>query len=374
MKIRIAHLVEDMGMGGIERILESIFLSYDKTRFEHLLLCLSGGGIMYESITNKGFHAEILGIKNYHSLASMLKVSSWLKKNHIHIVHTHAHPAGYLGRMAAFIAGNIGIIYHVHTMPMDLLMRHHIKETALGLITDKILCISNATRNYLITKQFYIKNKIEVLYNGTTLPNSTKIIENPKNHVGVSGYYPIIGIVASLTENKGHASLLRAFREIIKEYPNARLLIIGDGPEMSNLIDLSERLEIQKNVLFCGIQQDVFPYLACLDIFVLSSIYREGLACTILEAMAMAKPIVASNLHGIPEAVRDNVNGLLFPPGDSTAMAKALLKLAGNQEMSRTFGEQGRKIYQATFTFEQMMRRLDEIYIEIAQKRKLLPA
>ena len=303
----------------------------------------------------------------------MRKVSFWLKKNRIHIVHTHAHPAGYLGRTAAFMAGNIGLIYHVHTMPLDLMTRHHIKESAIGLITDKILCISNSARDYLITKQFYVKDKIEVLYNGVNSPSSTKFIEKPEYLAEGSDCYPIIGIVASLTENKGHASLLQAFREIIKEYPKARLLIIGDGPEMSNLINLSDRLGIQHNVNFCGVQQNVFPYLACLDIFVLPSIFREGFPCTIIEAMAMAKPVVASNLHGIPEAVQDNVNGLLFPPGDSSSMAKALLRLTRDQKMSRAFGEQGKKIYQATFTFEQMMKRLEEIYVEIAQKRHLLP-
>ena len=372
MKIRIAHLVEDMGMGGIEKIIESIFLSYDKTRFEHLFLCLSRGGIIYESIRSKGAQAEILGTKNYNSFASMLKVSSWLKKNRIHIVHAHAHPAGYLGRTAAFIAGNIGLVYHVHTMPLDLLARHHIKESVLGLITDKILCISNSTRDYLIAKQFHVKNKIEVLYNGVGLPISTKFIETPKSLARWDGScYPIIGIVASLTDNKGHASLLLAFGEIIKEFPKAKLLIIGDGPEMTNLHELAAKLGIQNHVVFCGVQQDVFPYLAYLDIFVLSSIYREGLPCTIIEAMAMRKPIVASNLHGIPEAVQDNVNGLLFHPGDSSAMANALLRLARDPETSRTFGKMGKKIYLEKFTFEQMMKRLEEIYIEIAQKRQL---
>lgn len=372
MKIRIAHLVEDMGMGGIEKIIESIFLSYDETRFEHVLLCLSGGGSMYERISSKGAHAEILGIGNYHSVASMLKVSSWLKKNRIHIVHAHAHPAGYLGRMAAFIAGNVGLIYHVHTMPLDLLVRHHIKESALGFITDKILCISNSARNYLITKQFHIKDKVEVLYNGVAPPNCSEFIEKPECITGWGGCYPIIGIVASLTDNKGHASLLQAFREIFTEFPNAKLLIIGDGPELSNLIDLADRLGVRHSVVFCGIIQDVFPYLACLDIFVLPSIYREGLPCTIIEAMAMAKPVVASNLHGIPEVVQDNVNGFLFPPGDSSSMAKALIKLARNQELSRAFGEMGKKIYLDKFTFEKMMSRLEEIYEEIARKRKLV--
>lgn len=373
MKIRIAHIVEDMGMGGIERIIESICLSYDATRFEHLFLCLSRGGMIYESLRSKGAHAEILGIKNYNSFASMLRVSSWLKKNRIHIVHAHAHPAGYLGRTAAFIAGNIGLIYHVHTMPLDLLVRHHIKESVLGLITDKILCISNSTRDYLITKQFHVKNKIEVLYNGVDIPSSTKFIEKAKCLVGLDGNcYPIIGIVASLTDNKGHASLLLAFGEIIKEYPKARLLIIGDGPEMPNLLELAAKLGIQNHVVFCGVQQDVFPYLAYLDIFVLSSIYREGLPCTIIEAMAMGKPVVASNLHGIPEAVQDNVNGLLFPPGDSSSMANALLRLARDPKMSRTFGEIGKKIYLEKFTFAQMMRRLEEIYVEIARNRKLV--
>lgn len=373
MKIRIAHLVEDMGMGGIEKLLESISISYDKNFFDHLFLCLSDGGIMYESVKNKGSYAEILGIKNYHSVSSILKVSSWIKQNRINIVHTHAHPAGYLGRIAALFAGNVGIIHHVHTMPLDLKMRHHLKESALGLVTDKILCISNAVRDYLTVKQFQTKDKIEVLYNGVLLPGNASLSPWPESIPGIAGCYPIIGIIASLTENKGHASLLYAFREIIIEYPTAKLLVIGDGPERSNLHKLSIKLNIQNKVEFYGVQQDVFPYLSCLDILVLSTLYREGLGCTIIEAMSMAKPVVASNLHGIPEVVRDNVNGLLFPPGDSHAMANALLKLARDQRMLRAFGEMGKKIYQEKFTFQQMMRRLEEIYIEIAQQKKLLP-
>lgn len=373
MKIRIAHVVEDMGMGGIERIIENIFLMHDHECFEHSFLCLSRGGEIYERIRSKGGDADILGVRSYHSIISIAKVASWLKRKRIHIVHVHGHAAGFLGRIAAFIAGNIGVIYHVHTTPLDLQRRQHLKESLLSLITDRVICVSRSVRDYLLAKQIFVKRRLTVVYNGVRVPGAeggsisfdNTLLDRTKE------CYPVIGIVASLTLNKGHASLFHALKEILVNYPQAALLVVGDGPERDNLVKLAEALGVQSRVFFCGIQLNIFPYMQSMDIFVLPSIGREGLPCTIIEAMALGKPVVASNLHGIPEAVHEMVNGLLFTPGESKEMALSLLKLAGDRELSLTMGENGRRLYLAQFTFEQMMRNIEKLYLEVAGSRNV---
>jgi glycosyltransferase involved in cell wall biosynthesis len=369
-RFRVAHLVQDMKIGGQERVIQSILAAMNTEQYEPVLVCLSSGGAVAEELLGKGIESHILGLEQYNHPRSFVAVGRWLKDHKIDIVHTHAHPAGVLGRLGAALCRGIGVVHHVHTMPIDMNWRHHQKERALGFITDKVICVSGAIRDFILANEHLREEKTVVIHNGIRDPatggfNRAALLDS----LGIPHDAPVIGSVASLTENKGHACLLRAFYSVLKDFPDVRLLFLGDGPMRANLQGEVARMGIRDRVIFLGNQRNVFPFVALFDIFTLASLYREGLSVAIVEAMALGKAVVASRLQGITEVVQDGKNGILVTPGDEEGISRAMTTLLLNKDMRREMGEAGRTIYLEQFRIEHMMAQVEGIYETILRSR-----
>jgi glycosyltransferase involved in cell wall biosynthesis len=168
----------------------------------------------------------------------------------------------------------------------------------------------------------------------------------------------VIGCVATLVPHKGHRYLLEAFKKI----ENAYLLLIGNGPIKTDLDRVVFELGISNRVIFTGSQIDVTPYMQVMDIVVLPSSEVEGLGISLIEAMALAKPVVATNIGGIPEVVDDGYTGLLVKPKDSDALTKAINTLLNAPDLAQKMGINGRKKYQELFTLKYMIKRMEEMY------------
>ena len=163
-------------------------------------------------------------------------------------------------------------------------------------------------------------------------------------------------MVGRLDPIKDHQTLFRAMESVQKLYPQVRLLVIGDGPEREHLEGKAGR-----NILFLGNRDDVPDILRALDIFVLPSLF-EGLPITVLEAMAVGKPVIASHVSGIPEEVEDGKTGILVPPADPAALGRAIELLAGDREKREQMGIEGKKRAEKYFTLERMVLETEELY------------
>jgi glycosyltransferase involved in cell wall biosynthesis len=162
--------------------------------------------------------------------------------------------------------------------------------------------------------------------------------------------------------------LIQAFTEIKKEIKGARLVIVGEGPLEGRLHDLADKLGLTESVLFTGFQMDVSGIIASFDIAVLPSFF-EGMGRVLLEAMAMEKPVVASRVGGIPDLVKDGVNGFLINPGDVKGLAEALKKLLNDKGLANIMGKDGRKRVTDRFSADVMVRSINKIYIECLARK-----
>lgn len=171
----------------------------------------------------------------------------------------------------------------------------------------------------------------------------------------------VIGTVSRLERQKGTAHLISALARIHHECPGARLLLVGDGSMRRDLERLAVSLGVRDKVVFTGALLDPGDALECMDMFALPS-FREALPMAVLEAMARAKPVVATAVGGVPEAVVHGETGLLVPPGDDAALASALLTLASDPEKRREMGALGRTRFEASFTADAMARQTLEVY------------
>jgi glycosyltransferase involved in cell wall biosynthesis len=358
--IRVAHVVEDLKIGGIERIIEHIVMSLDAQRFEVTVLCLSGGGAIADKLLAHKKDVEVLNIKNFHNPFSVLKVVTWLKRKKINIVHTHGYPAGVLGRVASFFAGVPCIFHHVHSTYFNLNKRNYLIESFLCRFTKKVICCSEAVKRFVSEKEKIPKDKLVVIYNGIPEPETLEAsaVKGLRKSLDIPLNSNVIGCIASLTQHKGHHYLLEALQKIDDVY----LLLIGDGPLRKKLEAEIFKLGLSQRIIFLEYKMDVIPYIHLADLIVLPSSEREGLPVTIVEAMSLAKPVVATNIGGVPEVVNDGRTGILTKPKDSDALAHAIKKMVESPEVAHRMGKAGRDTYLTMFTLSHMLRRIEELY------------
>jgi glycosyltransferase involved in cell wall biosynthesis len=178
---------------------------------------------------------------------------------------------------------------------------------------------------------------------------------------------PLVGNVAALVPHKGQRYLIEAAHLVMREIPDARFVIFGEGELREHLERLVHEHNLEKHVLLPGFRTDILGCIKGFDVFAMSSV-TEGLGTSLLDAMACQTPIVATRTGGIPEIVEDEVNGLLVPPRDAPALARAIVRLLNDQTRRRTMGEAGFKRVNERFTVERMVAQTAAVYERLALK------
>jgi glycosyltransferase involved in cell wall biosynthesis len=173
---------------------------------------------------------------------------------------------------------------------------------------------------------------------------------------------PVLGVVAYLREDKGHAILLQAMPEILRNCPDCSLVVVGDGPQREHLEALARHLQIEAAVRFVGLREDVASVLCAFDVFCLPSVRNEGVPQSILQASAAGLPVVSTAVGGIPEAVVHGVTGLVVSPGDSGALARAIGGLIADPELRHRLGNAGGEHVSASFSVQRMLDLTERAY------------
>ncbi|MBI4241717.1 MAG: glycosyltransferase, partial [Candidatus Rokubacteria bacterium] len=176
---------------------------------------------------------------------------------------------------------------------------------------------------------------------------------------------PVIGSVAMFRGSKGHQHLLDAFGIVLREYPTARLLLVGDGVRRRWVEQLAGEKGLSHVVSFTGFRPDVADLLRAMDCFALASVRTEGVPQSLLQALATELPVVASAIGGIPEVVEHQVTGLLVPPGDPAALAEGILTVLGQPDLARRLAKGGRQLAERRFSRAVATQRLIALYEEL---------
>jgi glycosyltransferase involved in cell wall biosynthesis len=372
-QLKVIHLVEDLKIGGAERVIADTALGLDRKKYDASVWCVTRGGETASELSEKGIEVKILGISSYHNPLSTFKMTRLLKSARPDIVHTHGYFASVIGRLAARIAGTPVILAHVHSTYWEYKKRHIMIERKLSRFTHKIICCSKAVENFVKNTEKITDNKTIVVYNGVDeerfcpLQSPTSI----RAEFGMSEEAAVVGTVSSLTPHKGHEYLIQAASLVLDTLPSAKFIIVGDGPLRKRLEDQAKNLNIHPAVIFTGIRKDIPEMLSLMDVFVLPSHTREGLGIAIIEAMAAERPVVATDIGGIPEAVNDGETGLLVPPGDQEALSEAIIDLLQNTKKAKEMGEKGRNRVKEKFTTKKMLSEIEHVYGSLFNRREV---
>lgn len=301
-----------------------------------------------------------------------------LRQKRPDIVHTHTSKAGILGRWAAFFA-RIPII--VHTPHGHVFWGYFNKwetsfyiivEKLTACITDKIIAITQQEKNDHLDFHIAIENKFSVVHSGISLGkffNTSVDSAWMKRELGVPEGNLLVGTTGRLTHIKGHRYLIEAARKIVDKRPDTTFVFLGDGELLNELKNMASRLGIEENVKFLGWRPDVAELMSAFDVFVLPSL-NEGMGRVLVEAMALGKPIVASNVGGIPDLVIDGKNGFLVPAADVETMAARIRELLDDPGKREEMGNTGRR-YAVGYSSEEMVKKIDLLCRHLLHKKDI---
>lgn len=371
-KIKVLQLVEDLKIGGAERIIASIAEGLERRKFEISVWCISGGGEIADELKQTEIDIKILDIFSYHNPTNILRLAYLLRKAHPDIVHTHGYFASTFGRLAAILARTPVIVTHAHTTYYGFKKRNFLIERLLSLFTDTIVCVSQAVKRFVVEVEGINEKKTSLIYNGVGEPSFFEVDSDDhvnRKSLGLEEKDIVVVTVASLTPHKGHHVLINAATVVSKRHKNLRLLIVGDGPLRNKLEAYAKELRLSSNIVFTGQRKDIVSLLKLADLFVLPSTEREGLGIALIEAMAKGLPVIGTKLGGIPEVIEDEINGLLVTPGNPYELATAIDKLVIDRSMRMRMGMNGRKIYEEKFTAQKMIKHIELLYDELLRRR-----
>lgn len=395
-KIKVVHVITRFDKGGSA---ENTFLTVrdlDKNRYEVVLI--TGASSRHNAQDPEALASEagintarehnvrvicipdlVRDLRPYHDLAAFLCLFRIIRREKPRIAHTHTSKAGILGRWAAFFAGVPVIIHtpHGHVFwgyfpPMRTRL-FILLERWTARITAAMVMLTHQEREDHLNFGIAPENKFNVIHSGINLEmfqdagsNHTDI----KAALGIPPETAVVGTAGRLTAVKGQDVLIRAASELIRRGKRIFLVFLGDGELRQELEQLTVRLGIEEYVRFLGWRPDVAEVMSVFDLFVLPSL-NEGMGRVLVEAMALGKPIVASDVGGISDLVVHGRNGCLVPPGDVLSLSAAISDLLENPEKGRIMGEHGKKIA-VDYSADAMVQKIDLLYRTILQQKHII--
>ena len=375
-KKKVVYVIGRLCIGGAERQVVQTALSLNRDRFIPKVYCVSEGGPFRAPLEQQGIevtvsHSPALRTSLLTIFRRFLALYRYLRREQPDIVHCYLYTPSLYGGFAAKLAGNPVIITSRRGLGhfKDNKPHYQMLENIVNRFADGVLVNSHAVKDDVFKREALASDKVHMIHNGidthtfTPVEHADEYLLSKKHELGISETAPVIGMIANFFAYKGYREFLLAASEVLRHFPQARFVCIGEDcgiqPELEQLC---RELGIAQSCLFrLGQYQEIPELIRTFDIQVSAS-HEEGFSNAVLEGMASGKPIIATTVGGNPEAVQHNVTGVLIPPKDPAALSHAILSLLKNPELASTLGRNGRKWVEDHFSLEKMIDKLENLY------------
>ncbi|HVM38989.1 MAG TPA: glycosyltransferase [Sphingomicrobium sp.] len=366
-QVRILHLTSTpAGIGGVERLLLDLAPHYDRARV-HVAHCnlfdqAQGSGRFPTALKATGLpYVEIEGSRWHHLPGIIGQLLAAIRRERIDVLHLHMVHATIVGGLVALLSPGLSVVVTKHYVYRALASRMlRLLDRLSTNRADAIVAVSGHVRDDLVAHGAQ-RAKSEVIHNGMDLEAFDRQAAAPSQPLARQEGGALIGCVGNLNPIKGHEYLVRAMPRVLQRFPTARLVMIGEGGAKAELEALARALGVEGAVIMAGFRGDVPAVMRQIDICVQPSL-QEAFGIVLLEAMAAARPVVATGVEGIPEIVVDGTTGLLVPPRDPEALAKAICALLQDGEARRAMGSAGRSRVEQRFDIRTTVRAYEELY------------
>ena len=360
-RINVLQLVEGFGRGGAEKKLQELITRMDRSRFKTTICSLDIGGRDLEiEFRETGCETIILSRKARVDWLLISRLLEIIRSRRIDVLMTTLYYADVLGQVAGAVGG-VNAVYSWETSSApEYLVPHRLIPYRLSVrFADKVIAVSNAVAEYLRDQRHVPQEKIKVIPYGVDLSSYTANGNGSlRGEFGLTGSDLVIGMVGRLEPDKGHDILIEAAARMNR--PDIKIMFAGQGSLEPELRDMIRAHDLEKQFTFLGFRKDIHKVLTIFDIVTLPSLH-EGLPNAILESMAVGKPVVATRVGGIPEAVVHNQTGLLIEPGSVESLQKALEKLAEDKGTRLSMGDAGRRRMEKVYSLETQIESFESL-------------
>ncbi len=362
--MNILFLTNHLNVGGITSYIFSLSKSL-KTKGHNVYLASSGGdsltrfteqGIIYIPIpirTKSELNIFKLGV-------SLFKLMSHIKEKDIDIIHSNTRVTQVLGCLLERYT------HKTHITTCHGFFTRRFFRRLFPCWGSKVIAISESVREHLIGDFCVRPENISLVYNGIDLERLKLRYAQSRDEVKLKfclGNGPVVGIVARLSDVKGHIFLIRAIKLVLDKIPDVQLLIVGEGRMQKKLERLAEELQIARNVFFIPKVNNIQDALYVMDLFVMPSL-KEGLGLGLMEAMAWGKAVIGSRVGGIKNLIRHGYNGLLVRPADVEQLCSSIIELLEDPVKASILGNNARLFIAENFSLEKMVSETEKVYRE----------
>ena len=291
----------------------------------------------------------------------IVRLAAWLIWNRVDLVNTHSSNDGWLAGLATRLAVRPILIRSRH---IEVDYPNRFWSRLAFTLPHHVITTSQRIADRLVEELDIPEGDVSCIATGVDLKRFDSALQGTlRQELNLAPDVALVGMISVLRSWKGHATFLDAAARLIKDPPRpVRFIIAGDGPGRDVLIEKIAQKPWKNNVLLIGHRTDVPNVLASLDVLVLPSYAHEGIPQIILQAQAMARPVVATTIGGIPEVVEDGVTGLLVAPRDDAALAEEISWLLDDATMAAQLGKAARKVIEAKYSLDAMGQRLLKLY------------
>jgi sugar transferase (PEP-CTERM/EpsH1 system associated) len=353
-RIRIVHLVSTLSVGGLEMFVWDLARSTNSARFKLHVICLGHPGELAPRFSTVGIPVEGLDCEDCSKSKTIYRLIRSLRRLAPDVLHTHNPGPHFFGVIAAQLVRVPLLINTKHGRNRTDLPRQIVMNRVLSSLSTCVVAVSADAAWVARRIERVPASRMRIIHNGVDL-------EFFRPRPCALSFRKRAIHVARLNLIKDQTTLLKAAKLVINAEPDFHLDIVGDGPSREELMTLHRELQLQHSVRFLGSREDIRDLLSQADLFVLSSL-SEGISLTLLEAMAMQLPVVATDVGGNREVVVHKKTGLLVPAQSPQLLADAILALLNNPEQTRSMGQAGRLRVEGEFDLHRVVREYESLY------------
>ncbi len=374
--LKVLFVTGALSFGGLERIVINLCRHLDPERFKAVVVCLKSRGELAVELEEAGVHVISLeaNLKRVFKYINWIRLAQVIRSQRPAVIHTHNTAALLDTALAYAIAPGFAWVHTDHNRAFPDRMRYMVAERLASLLIYRMVAVSQENRDNLIHYEKINRHKLTVISNGIDKAqfNLSIDVDRLKMQLDLAKFDFLIGTVSVLREEKGLRFLIAASTAVLQKYPQTGFIIVGGGPLREQLENRCKELDVHPNFRFLGSRKDIPDLLKLFDIYVLPSLW-EGLPVSLLEAMASRKCILASEVGGIPLAVRNGKDGVLIPPQNESLLADNLLTLRENASLRSQYAQSAYQRFEENFTVGGMVNKYQQIYMEAIDQKLSRP-
>lgn len=372
MKCNILYVIDGLEFGGGERVFLQLASGF-KNRYRVSVATNTNGRFAYE-LARLGIELFSVNMSKQFTLEPIRQIRDIIRDNEIDLVHSQGARADFFARLAGRMA-NVPNILCTIAMPVEGFEVGRWRKKIYRFLdwlseryVKKFIVVSDSLRKALTEGRRISSHSVVRIYNGIELDhyqpqsNATSL----RSQWSIPPSAPLVGAIGRMVWQKGFTYFIKAIPELLQIEPSAKFVLVGEGPLKEDLEALAHDLDVRDHIIFPGFTRRIREALASMDVLVVPSVL-EGFPIVTLEAMAVGKPIVATNIDGITEQILNSTEGILVPPKDPKALTTAIIRLLHDKELSTRLALAARTKVERCFSLDTMVAETENVYLSLLQ-------